>query len=149
MTDKIPEDLTVFPETFTLDGIIERKRQQQEQSHAEQSNLARHLRGCVMGATYAAIARNISLVRFSFAAFIEIIKKQGSLPVWVHLEHDTIVAIVDELLKRFEGAIFAGRLQVNSIDAVKWIQINEASEFLPGDDCMIQFFKPAPQETKE
>jgi len=141
--EPIPDVLTEFPSTFNLDGIIKKREEQKQLCHEEQSVLAEHLRGCIIAATTASVAHGNALVRFSFSACIELLKKGKHIPIYMRLEHDTIVGLVAELMTRFDGAVYAGRsVKMEQ----RWILLTDAVEFLPGDDCQICFFRAVAAE---
>lgn len=135
---------TEFPPDFNFEGISKAWIDQHRISREQQVALGVHMRGCIVGATMAAVARNLPYVRFQFHGFLDLLKKGKHVPLFVYLEHSTIVTIVAELMERFKGKVYAGRILATEEDPNTqmrrtWILLEKSAsdEFLEGDDCQI------------
>lgn len=135
---------TEFPADFNSEGMAKAIIDQERISREQQVTLAVHLRGTIVAASMAAIARKLTLVRISFNGLIDALKKGKHISNFVYLEHETIVLVIGELMDRFKGRVYAGRMLATEKEltmARTWILLEESAEkeFLPGDDLQLLF----------
>lgn len=135
------ENMDSFPEDFTTSGVISLREKQAQESHEAQPVLMTHIRALIHAASMASIARQNTLVRFGFRAFMDMLKKEHVIPIYFHLEHTSVVTLVGELLVRFPKGIRAldVTLGADGIPREGWVPISKEEDYPENRDLEISF----------